>query len=293
MNNTDNIEGKQYFNILLLLVGVSLSLLFLILTAWEKPNQTELTCMPSNETINNSTDNKIKSMEELMDIPVSADKPVINLYNYVSSNEVYSGLANTTNKIDTEYKELNANIQLRLQNGNLTCTYPKYNKLKGWNVIVSNILDKEAGGTILNIDDNKEYNYLYWEGTSNIKYNPNLGFVIAGEDTGEFLADALRTIGLNRREANEFIIYWLPKMETNKYNYITFVTDEYTNKAELMIEPKPDNLLRVYMMFKGLNSEDEMEPLAQNLEELKGNFNREGFTVVEWGGTEILSDKIQ
>lgn len=288
MNNTNNKEGKQYFNMLLLVVGVSLSLLFLILVAWEKSNQTELTCIPSDECITNEKD-RIKSI----DVPISADKPVINLYNYVNSNQVYSGIESTDNKVDTVSKNIKANIKLRLQNGSLTYTYPKYDNLKGWNVEISNILDKEAGGTILNIADNKEYNYLYWEGTSSINYNPNEGFVIAGEDTSAFLEDALKTLGLNRREANEFIVYWLPKMESNKYNYITFLNEEYTTKAELMIEPNPDNLLRVYMMFKGLNSEDEMEPLAQNLEELKGNFKRDGFTVVEWGGTEILSDTIQ
>lgn len=285
-DNRDN-DFKLLFGI----VAISLGVMFVIFLACEQSNQRQLTCMHLDETIDNEN-NRIKSIENLMNHPISADKPVINLYNYVDNNSVYSGIANNT-KLDTEKKQIIANVQLRLQNGNLTCTYPKYDRLKGWNVEVRDILDREAGGTVLNTEDNKEYNYLYWEGTSEIDYNPEIGFVIAGEDTGDFLEAVLKTIGLNRREANEFIVYWLPKMETNKYNYITFLTTEYTDKAELLIEPKPDNLLRVYMMFKGLESNEDMEPLVQNLDELRGDFKREGFTVVEWGGTEILSDRIQ
>lgn len=292
MKNNEEIkkDGNDTFKLLVGLIVVSLAVIVLGSLVAEKALDKD-----RNHTINYlyPETNQGSTNTTITIDNACEDKPVINLYNYINNNQVYSGIANTDNKVDTVSKDIKANIKLRLQNGNLTCTYPKYDNLKGWNVEVSNVLDKEAGGTILNIDDNKEYNYLYWEGTSAINYNPNEGFVIAAEDTSAFLEDALKTLGLNRREANEFIVYWLPKMESNKYNYITFLAEGYTDKAELMIEPKPDNLLRVYMMFKGLNSEDEMEPLAQNLEELKGDFKREGFTVVEWGGTEILSDRIQ
>ena len=38
--------------------------------------------------------------------------------------------------------------------------------------------------------------------------------------------EKLAILGLNEREAEEFIIYWLPKLESNKYNYIRFATEE-------------------------------------------------------------------
>ena len=41
------------------------------------------------------------------------------------------------------------------------------------------------------------------------------GFCVKGEDTAAFLEDALSKLGLNRKEANEFIVYWLPLMEQN------------------------------------------------------------------------------
>ncbi len=48
--------------------------------------------------------------------------------------------------------------------------------------------------------------------------------------------------------------------------------------AKLQIEPAPDSLLRVFMAFKP--SEEYVEMAPQQLE----GFERNGFTVVEWGG---------
>ena len=49
----------------------------------------------------------------------------------------------------------------------------------------------------------------------------------------------------------------------------------------IYIEPKPDTLLRVYMNFKPLTKK--INVIEQEL--IPGN--REGFTVVEWGGSKI------
>ena len=53
------------------------------------------------------------------------------------------------------------------------------------------------------------------------------GFIVKGEDTAKFLEEKLEILGLNEREAEEFIIYWLPKLEANKYNYIRFASVEW------------------------------------------------------------------
>lgn len=49
----------------------------------------------------------------------------------------------------------------------------------------------------------------------------------------------------------------------------------------LNIEPKPDTIIRIVMDFKGLNRPIEIE--EQKLEQVE----REGYTVVEWGGSEF------
>ena len=49
----------------------------------------------------------------------------------------------------------------------------------------------------------------------------------------------------------------------------------------LEITPKPDSVIRVMMEWKGLNKKVEVK------EQTLTTPVREGFTVVEWGGTEI------
>lgn len=157
---------------------------------------------------------------------------------------------------------------------NLTVTYPKYNE--GWEV------KAKTDGTLIG-KDGKEYYALYWEGENN-KKNPikEDGFVVEGKDVANFLEEKLTTLGLNYKEREEFIVYWLPKLESNKYNYIRFQTMEEINKTmELNIDPKPDSLIRVMMEFKPLDKKIKVK--EQVLEPVQ----REGYTVVEWGGTSV------
>ena len=125
------------------------------------------------------------------------------------------------------------------------------------------------------------YNYLYWEGETNAQWDMTEGFCIKGEDTAAFLEDALEKLGLNRKEANEFIVYWLPLMEQNPYNIISFQTDIYTNAATLKIDPAPDTLIRVFMAWKASDAFVELPEQELTAPE------RSGFTVIEWGGTEV------
>ena len=124
------------------------------------------------------------------------------------------------------------------------------------------------------------YRYLYWEGTDNVQYDFSEGFCVPGSETAAFLEDALVQLGLTRAEANEFIIYWLPQMEQNAYNLISFQSDAYTDAAKLTITPQPDTLLRVFMAWKPLTSAVEIAPQTLTAPE------RTGFTAVEWGGAE-------
>ena len=157
-------------------------------------------------------------------------------------------------------------------NGELTCTYPAYNG--SWQVIAS------PDGTLTD-EKGQTYNYLYWEGDIYADYETEKGFCIEGEKTAEFLEYALSALGLTRREANEFIVYWLPLMQNNPYNVITFLTDAYTSAAPLEINPAPDTLIRVFMTYTPSETYVQLEP-----QELSSP-SRNGFTVVEWGGTEL------
>ena len=166
-------------------------------------------------------------------------------------------------------------ICLRLDyDGELTCTYPAYGD--GWTVTAApdGTLRDESGQT---------YNYLYWEGVTQAEYDFSKGFCVPGGKTASFLEDALSRLGLTRREANEFIVYWLPRMEPSPYNLIAFQAEAYTDHARLSVTPEPDSLLRVFMAWKPLKAPADLP--AQELP----TFDRTGFTVVEWGGAELPS----
>lgn len=173
------------------------------------------------------------------------------------------------------YPQKTTNVEVQLKyNGKLTVTYPEYKK-EGWNVMA------QPDGTLTDLNTGKEYSYLFWEGTDNVDYDMSEGFVVAGEDTAEFLQEKLAYMGLTPREYNEFIVFWLPKMQDNQYNLITFQGTDYTDNAQLTINPEPDSILRVFMTWKALD--DKIEIPEQEL----ATFERKGFAVVEWGGVEL------
>lgn len=172
------------------------------------------------------------------------------------------------------YPEEKTEISVTLDyDGYLTCTYPVYED--GWNVVAY------PDGTLIDTKESKEYSYLYWEGITDYKWNIDKGFIVKGSKTAEFLQDKLSYLGLNPREYNEFIVFWLPRMQENEYNLIYFAEEEYENLAELYIDPKPMSILRVFMVFEALD-----KPIQIQKQELKP-FTRTGFTAIEWGGTEI------
>ena len=75
-------------------------------------------------------------------------------------------------------------------------------------------------------------------------------------------------------------MYWLPYMQKNPYNLITFQNETYEELVHLEISPKPENILRVFMVFQPLDT-----PIETEEPEISA-FERYGFTVVEWGGGE-------
>ena len=147
-----------------------------------------------------------------------------------------------------------------------------------WNITA------KKDGTIIDKSTGKKYYSLYWEGLNTKTYEDNLeeGFVIENKDIANFLDEKLEFLGLNYKEREEFIIYWLPKLQENKYVYIRFQTmEEIEENMPLYISKTPDTLIRVMMEWKGLDEYKEVK--EQKLEKAE----RKGFTVVEWGGTEI------
>ncbi len=158
-------------------------------------------------------------------------------------------------------------------NGTLTVTYPEYKE--GWEVTAL------PDGTLYDKEGN-EYSYLFWEGDSNFTMSIDEGFCVKGKDTVSFLREKLSYLGLTPKEYNDFIVFWLPFMQDNEYNLISFQAETYTDNAKLNVSPAPDTEIRVFMTFTPCDSyidipEQKLTPAP----------DRTGFTVVEWGGSII------
>ena len=183
----------------------------------------------------------------------SIDKPIIYLY--------------PANEEEVSVKLLHDDM--------ITVSYPKYTT--AWNVLA------KEDGSLIDLSTNRNLYSLYYECESSVNFKvENDGFIVKGKDVATFLEEKLDILGLTERESEEFIVYWLPKLEANKYNYIRFATlDEINANMPLEINPNPDTVIRVLMTFKGLE-----KPIKVQEQQLTTP-ERNGFVAVEWGGTEI------
>jgi len=172
-----------------------------------------------------------------------------------------------------------ATVKLDLD-GELTCTYPAYDN--GW------IVKTSPDGTLTDANG-RAYEYLFWEADLNMNPDITRGFCVKNTDTAAFLEKALSELGLSDTEANTFIMYWLPIMEENPYNVISFQTEAYENAAKLEVTPNPDTIVRVNMLFQA--SDEYVEIEEQDLSTMNpALIEREGFVLVEWGGEYVSSD---
>lgn len=205
---------------------------------------------------------KVFTVEGIQPKIISVDKPVIYLY-----------------------PETEIDVQVKMDvKGELAFTYPSYNE--GWNFKAS------PDGTLAFGEDT--YNYLFWESKQAVSLTTaayRSGFVVKKTETLSFLEEKLTEAGLTSQEQADFITYWGPRLIQNEYNFIHFEFNETCNKyAELEITPTPDNVYRIYMtwMPSSKNHAANYKVKEQEIVPL----NREGFTVVEWGGSEITTVKV-
>jgi hypothetical protein len=168
-------------------------------------------------------------------------------------------------------KKTDINVQVT-PNGGFSFTDPVYNQ-GGWQV------SADSESNIYNYDDKKTYPYLFWEGYGVHYDRPKDGFVVKRTEIKKFLEEKLAYQGLIKKEYNEFIEYWLPRMQAQPYYFITFVPQaQFDLIAPLNIQPKPDTTIRVFMDYEGLS---EYKTVVE--QKLRKGVRR-GYTVIEWGG---------
>lgn len=191
-------------------------------------------------------------------------KPVIYLYHDQES------------PIDVKVK-----ISMDVKDGQITSRYPvispKDDQTENyWKVTVN-----KEGEIFYN---GRKHYYLFWECLFEKSFQIKEGFVIKGEKCFEFFEEKLSYLGLNEREANDFITYWCPQMENSKFVLIAFQGEQYTSRAPLIIDPSPEKVHRIFMTFKLIDKE--LNIPAQDLSPFRLE-SRNGFFVLEWGGAMI------
>lgn len=155
--------------------------------------------------------------------------------------------------------------------GGISVSEPKLGN--GWNVVAT------PESKIYDLASRQTYDYLFWEGFATNFRTPNEGFVVEKDGVSQFFDDKLAQQGLNEKEIADFKEFWLPRLNSDPYYFITFVPQaDFDRYAPLTVKPRPDTVIRVFFDYRGLSA-----PINVPEQQLTAPA-REGFTVVEWGG---------
>lgn len=194
---------------------------------------------------------------------------------YLDGQWVSSGPVVKKPVIYAYYPDQEIKVDINYTAGQIIAEYPTRDQ-GGWQLTAS------VDGR-LTMADGREFPYLFWEARPDAipSYDMSTGFCVAGNDAVSFLEEKLSILGLNSKETADFITYWYPVMQRNKYNLVKFATSEYTDVARLSVLPSPDTMIRVFMVFKAVDQFVNVAP--QELVSVA----REGTVIVEWGGTNL------
>jgi hypothetical protein len=198
--------------------------------------------------------------------PVPPVGPPVNKHMYVQKPAIYL--------YPTQQTKVSIKHSFK---GTLGTTYPAYGN--GWDVIA------DTNGSLLNTKDNRRYEYLFWDGKCQFPaahFDYRDGFVVKKEESQAFLWKTLASIGLNNKEINDFVVYWLPQLEQHEQNFIHFrVNDDIDHSSVLTVVPQPDSWIRLFMELKPVPEGFSIPPQALP------TCSRKGFTLVEWGGAKL------
>jgi len=128
------------------------------------------------------------------------------------------------------------------------------------------------------------YPYLYWEGQAFGSYpKTDKGWIVEKAGLSAFLDSKLTEIGLNDKEKNDMMAYWVPQLLLKNapyYRLSFFQTQTMDSFIPMQVSPKPQTTIRVFLDWDTLTSLPANPPQPQVLIHVP----RTGFTLVEWGG---------
>jgi len=154
--------------------------------------------------------------------------------------------------------------------GGMTFSEPAYGE--GWTVTA------QPDGRLTDSRGMK-WPYLFWEGRGGLYEQPGRGWVVARANVEQLLDEKLASLGLIGHEISDFKEFWLPRMQSAPYYFVTFLGNQAMDElAPLSVNPVPDAVIRVLMDFSPLLEPKTVMPYTIHTPA------RKGFTVVEWGG---------
>lgn len=136
-------------------------------------------------------------------------------------------------------------------------------------------------GDILLSDGINKLSHVSWGAAPDIAkgIEPEVGFLVLGKESEEFLQKKLDELGFNAREISSIMYGRLVNnLKKNEYNFISFLGPEQV-AAEFEIDPKPDSFLQVHVAHRPVRSEEIEQYRKRKTQHLK-MFNRKGFAVL-------------
>ncbi|KAF6748213.1 hypothetical protein DFP72DRAFT_820613 [Ephemerocybe angulata] len=190
------------------------------------------------------------------------------------------------------------------------------------------VVDAASNGVLREVGSGMEMSFLYWEAETTAQgllsppASPQLGavdeesfvpnrpsldasntVVLEVAKMTPYLDSSLKALGLHVEARTSFITYWLPSLLKHKHVALRFLPQSaYERAAPLSVEPTPDVVGRIFMLFKGIKEtelgmwSDALERSALDVSRWAGvvgvdadRMNDAGlFRVIEWGGMEVV-----
>ncbi|MFW5785270.1 MAG: carboxypeptidase-like regulatory domain-containing protein, partial [Chitinispirillaceae bacterium] len=164
------------------------------------------------------------------------------------------------------YPEATSEISLSLSfpnGGNVFLSEPEYGH--GWTVTV------DTSGFI---EDTVPY--LFYEAMVNGPFTTDKGWIIDESNLTEELELLLQSRGFKGREIVDFLQFWIPVLD-DAAPYFAVYPQDAESLIEHHVTPEPESILRELWIIRSLDapiSISEPDPIK---------FERNGFTLVEWG----------
>lgn len=176
------------------------------------------------------------------------------------------------------YPEETTRVAVRVSpTGSFIAQYPEVQN-GTWEVVA------HTDGTLFDTRSERRFGYLFWEAQSaaHLALDAKRAHLVKSADVETFLEKTLARFGFNDRERTDFISYWIAPLRKNPVSMVQFlVGDECNAYASMSINPRPDTLIRVYVLFQRALANAQVGSPALP------EFKRQRFTAVEWGGVNL------